>query len=72
MADLDFDGHCETHRNRSVQCIGCAKVYVCTRFEDFWHCLACFDGTCNGRCSACQAALRLVVHGDSVGFDVWY
>ena len=65
-ADLDFDGHCETHRNRRVECIGCGRSYTCTPDEDLWHCPACFDGSCNGRCAACHAEHRREVHRDDV------
>ena len=66
MADLDFDGHCESHRMRWVRCIECGVGYTCTRFEDHWHCVACFDGTCNGRCAACHALHRAEVHADKI------
>jgi hypothetical protein len=68
--DLDLDGHCETHRNREVRCVECAVVYVCTPRADLWHCPACFDGACNGRCSACHSRHRVEVHQDDSGGGV--
>jgi len=67
---LDFDGHCELHRNREVTCIDCGAVFVCLPASDYWHCPACFDGTCNGRCERCHAQHRRLVHADNVRFSV--